>query len=380
VNKLIILILPFFIVNGSTLEAQETHLYKKEKKNDRFDAGAPIISPFIMPAYNPEMGALLTSGALLSFKTKRNNPYLSHSTFPFTFGLNTKGAFYITGNLTTYWFDNRLRFFLDAWYRNMDDHYWGIGMDKAFDVEKGDETTSYHDESYRISPTIMYIIFKNLFLGIKADFNTTKATDISELMLEDQNILKYGTNIDNRGVGVILGYDSRDFPPNASEGLLIKLEGLFYNKSFGSISDYQIIELDYRQYISIIREGSVLAWQLKSRMGYQDIPWSDMLKLGSSNDLRGYYWGRFRDKSMLFLMMEYRHSFFSRKTMKFSRHGLMFWFGGGTVYREPHEIEKGIFNIGLGYRYELQPRMNLRIDVGFGDESVGVYLGFNEAF
>jgi hypothetical protein len=66
--------------------------------------------------------------------------------------------------------------------------------------------------------------------------------------------------------------------------------------------------------------------------------------------------------------------------MEFSRHGMVFWVGGGTVYSKPQEIKNGIFNIGLGYRYEVQPRMNLRIDVGFGIESAGVYLSFNEAF
>ena len=35
---------------------------------------------------------------------------------------------------------------------------------------------------------------------------------------------------------------------------------------------------------------------------------------------------------------------------------------------------------GLGYRLTVQPRMNLRIDYGFGTESQGFYFNFNEAF
>jgi hypothetical protein len=83
---------------------------------------------------------------------------------------------------------------------------------------------------------------------------------------------------------------------------------------------------------------------------------------------------------MAYILLEYRHSFFDGNAMKFSRHGLVFCIGGGTVFSALSEINNGIFNIGTGYRYELQPRMNLRVDVGFGIETIGVYLSFNEAF
>jgi len=380
VQKIYVLIIGFVIINASFLLAQETDHFKKEKKNERFDAGVPIFSPFIIPAYTPEMEFMVSAGGLLSFKTKRNNPYLYHSTLPVTIGVNTKGGFFVSGLLSSHWYDNKIRFYLDARYRNLDDNYWGIGTEKGFDVEKGEQTTEYHNQEYKISPSLMYRIGEKFFIGIKADFNAAKATDISELMLEDQHILKFGTDIFNSGLGGSFDYDSRDSPLNASEGMLIKLECLFYSKAIASDFNYQIIEFDYRQYLSIIRDGSGLAWQLKTRLGFQDVPWVDMSKLGSINDLRGYYWGQFRDNSMVFVLMEYRHSFFDGSKMKFSKHGMVFWFGGGTVFSTPKSINNGIFNIGAGYRYELQPGMNLRIDAGFGIESIGVYLSFNEAF
>jgi hypothetical protein len=36
--------------------------------------------------------------------------------------------------------------------------------------------------------------------------------------------------------------------------------------------------------------------------------------------------------------------------------------------------------VGLGYRFELQPRSNVRIDIGFGRNSSGIYFNFTEAF
>jgi len=380
VQKFYVLIIGLLLCSASFLFAQETDHFRKEKKNERFDAGVPIFSPFIMPAYTPEMGFILNAGGLLSFKTKRNNPYLDHSTFPVTLGINTKGNIFVSGLLSSHWYDNKIRFYLDARYRNLDDNYWGVGIDKGFDVEKGEQTTEYHNQEYKISPILMYRIGEKFFIGIKADFNSTKATNISELMLEDQHILKFGTDIFNSGLGALIDYDSRDSPLNATEGMLVKLECLFYSEAIASDFNYQIIEFDYRQYLSIIRDGSGLAWQLKSRLGFQDVPWVDMSKLGSINDLRGYYWGQFRDNSMVYALIEYRHSFFNGSKMKFSKHGLVFWIGGGTVFSAPKKINNGIFNIGAGYRYELQPGMNLRIDAGFGIESIGIYLSFNEAF
>jgi hypothetical protein len=34
----------------------------------------------------------------------------------------------------------------------------------------------------------------------------------------------------------------------------------------------------------------------------------------------------------------------------------------------------------MGYRFELQPRLNIRADVGLGVDSYGVYISANEAF
>jgi hypothetical protein len=44
------------------------------------------------------------------------------------------------------------------------------------------------------------------------------------------------------------------------------------------------------------------------------------------------------------------------------------------------ELENTLPVVGLGYRFALQPRINLRIDAGFGRDSFGFYLNVTEAF
>ena len=56
------------------------------------------------------------------------------------------------------------------------------------------------------------------------------------------------------------------------------------------------------------------------------------------------------------------------------------WVGAGTLGKDVTKWTKWLPNGGAGYRLELQPRMNLRLDVGVGNDSFAFYFNFNEAF
>lgn len=326
------------------------------------------------------MGFTLSGGALLSFKTKRNNPYLSHSILPVLVNINRDGAFSAAAFMTSYWRDDKIRFYFDGIYRNMDDNYWGIGIDKGFDIDKGSETTLFHAKNLLLSPVLLVCIKGDLFLGVKTRFSQFNATDISSLMQEDADVLNAGTEIRSSGLGFNLEYDSRDFSPNAGHGILLRISGLYFGSFFGSDHEFNSHALDYRQYQNIIREGSTLTWQYSLRITNKDVPWNELSAIGGFNDLPGYYPGQFRDYHMMFARIEYRHKFYKSGSAEISRHGLVYWLGGGTVFNSLKTINKALMSTGFGYRFELQPRMNLRIDFGFSPGSFGLYLGFTEAF
>ena len=63
-----------------------------------------------------------------------------------------------------------------------------------------------------------------------------------------------------------------------------------------------------------------------------------------------------------------------------SKHGAVGWIGTGSLGESPGEFQYWLSNAGIGYRFEVQPRMNVRIDIGVGRESAGFYFNFNEAF
>jgi hypothetical protein len=111
--------------------------------------------------------------------------------------------------------------------------------------------------------------------------------------------------------------------------------------------------------------------------------------VGNPFNLRGYYWGHYRDVAGTYGLLEYRYKIMTDKQnrlrpyegRKESRHGFVAWVGLGAIgpgYGD--QLGNWMPNAGFGYRFEVQPRSNARLDVGFGHETWGVYFNFNEAF
>lgn len=358
----------------------ETDLFKNEKRNERYNAGIPIFSPAILPAYSPEMGFILTGGCLISFKTKRNNDYLRHSIFSILVNTDLKEGTEANVFLNSYWFDNRLLFNLDAGFIKRTDHFWGIGFERAEEIEQGDNTTRYYIKKNKISPSIIIKTVDYLYAGIKADFNTTNASELSDLMLEDVDILRDTSDLKTSGIGIHIYYDSRNVRTNTTKGFLVSFEGMMYNKFLAGKYKYQLLGIDYRHFLPLFRKGSTIAWQFNSTLGFGDMPWNELQKIGSPYELRGFFYGQYRDKSSAVLQLEYRHTFSGRNKDGLSRHGFVFWIGSGTVFPKIAKINNALFNTGIGYRFEIQPNNNLRIDLGFGTKNTGVYVNYSESF
>ncbi|MEZ5195557.1 MAG: hypothetical protein R2764_03935 [Bacteroidales bacterium] len=60
--------------------------------------------------------------------------------------------------------------------------------------------------------------------------------------------------------------------------------------------------------------------------------------------------------------------------------GFVVWGGTGSVTPDYGEFDNWLPNAGVGLRFELVKRMNLRIDYGIGKDSNAFYFKFCEAF
>lgn len=380
-NKLFILFLLMSI--GYNLFAQSDSLSKKEnrkiKKQLKVEQGKPLLTPLAGPAYTPELGFTLAGGFMLSYKTNPKDSLIQRSSSPIMFGASSTGALFFSTIVSSYWFEDKLRIYADIWFKDMPDHYWGVGYENALNRVKSDTTTAYHRKWYWVNPSILWQFKPSYFVGVNVDYNFTGVTDPSSGVQNDPVYQRDGPDNLNSGLGLIVRYDSRDIPVNAYKGLYIDCRGTFYSTAFGGDNKYQVYQVDIRKFFNVDRKGKTIAFQVKSRIGIGDIPYGEMSLLGTPFDLRGYTWGRYRDKSMLFYLGEYRHMF-QKPDGSLSKHGFVVWMGTGTIADSPDKFENWLPNFGFGYRFEVQPRMNLRIDIGVGKETSGFYFNFNEAF
>ncbi len=342
------------------------------------------LTPFIAPTLSPEVGLMFVAGGLLSFKVDRSDKFLQPSSIPFSVGYSTTGAFNLNIRPSIFFKNDKNRVIGDIWVRDMPDNYWGVGYDAATDPSQPDSTTSYHRNWWQVYLKYVHQFKTNFFAGALFDYNRTQATNLNAQMELDPYIIDQGTLINNWSIGLLLQYDTRDITVNAYEGVFVELSSNFYISEGLSKPAYQILILDYRQYKQIKRPGNTLAWQVRSRIGTGNVPWPEMSQLGTPFDLRGYRWGRYRDRNMLYALMEYRYMFRKKTPRKdgnmISRFGLVPWVATGSVAGQLKDLNHWLPNAGLGFRYEIQKRMNARIDFGIGNDTNAFYISFNETF
>ena len=172
----------------------------------------------------------------------------------------------------------------------------------------------------------------------------------------------------------------RDEPGDAYSGRYFNAQATWYRDSLGSDQDFETFVLDYRQYHQVRRPGRTLAWQVFARQAEGDVPWTRMSTVGSSNDLRGYTKGRFRDNAAVWALAEYRHKT-NKRLWKLGRQGFAVWAGLGFIGRDLGDLSgHELPNVGVGYRVEVQPRRSVRLDLGWGYDEIGFYLKLIEAF
>ena len=379
------IIFPWNIFAQDTVHRKKTFLQRMDSiTNWKLEHGRSTFTPYLAPSYSPEMKFMLSAGGLFTFKLNPESPVLSRSSMPFSFAYSTNGSIQVSIKANIYGKDDKLRISGEYWLKDMPDNYWGVGYTNGRERPESPGVTGYHRYWRQFKFKIAYRIFPNIYLGVNYDRNQTIATNINDVMAVDEDFLKHGEEIKNSGFGMVYRYDSRDFPENAYKGVFVELSGTAYGKHTASNNIFQVAELDYRQYQQIVRKGSTLAWQIKARQSKGDVPWTEMSMLGTPFDLRGYTWGHYRDRNMVFILTEYRYMF-GRKTPRskgqmYGPFGFVVWLGTGSIAPEFDQMNNWLPNGGVGLRFELQERMNVRIDYGIGLNSSAFYISFNEVF
>ncbi len=252
-------------------------------------------------------------------------------------------------------------------FSSMPRDFWGIGHhDGAYN-----ERTTYVEKRYRLQGRYLHQIVKNTYIGGLLNFQHTKGEDF-----KDATYL-YGarTHFTAAGIGAIAEYDSRDFIPNPFRGIYASLQETIFPKGLNNCGRtlwQTAVTVDcYRK----VWTGAILAVDLYGEFNSAGTPWTMMARMGGSYRMRGYYEGRYTDNDLITLQAELRQRIWRRI-------GCVVWGGAGNVFRDfaSYRWSQTLPNYGIGVRWELKKRVNVRIDYGFGRQTSGLLFNINEAF
>lgn len=343
--------------------------------------GLPMFSFLGGPSYTPEQGVLVAIGGLYSFKTDRSQPLLQRSSASmFLIGnyADSEIGYGVRAKHDLFWNNNNIHFqgVLNAGAQSK--HYWGIGYDAGQALELGDDT-QYNASSLNYYGSLAFRLHDDWYAGPSIKVNYLSPDEVPVSAIDDANFNQFKDSPFTWGVGAVLQYDTRDVVVNAWKGMLFKTQVLLYSEALGSQAEYQKLDVEYRGFHSF-STGRVIAFLAKYQQAYGDVPYYDMPEIGGAQSMRGYFQGQYRDKVAAELTTEYRYTF-RRATGDLSNHGLTTWLGVGAVGGASKELtDHALVSYGVGYRYELQPRMNIRLDLGMGEHGAAFYFNFTEAF
>lgn len=257
-------------------------------------------------------------------------------------------------------------------YSDFPDKFWGIGK----------STPDNNKESYSFKQYYIYLhgqkhVGNNFFIGLLYEYQRVIHVDYSpDGLFDKQNILgRKGYHIS--GAGLSCTYDTRNNAFAPDKGSFIQFYFNHFGRFLSSQYHYTNYVADIREFFRIYKE-QVLALQVYGFFNAGEVPLRSLASFGGSNSMRGYYDGRYRDKSQVVIQGEYRIP------LK-GRFGAVAFANLGNVGSSLSEIGfKDLkYSAGTGLRFALdkKEKLNLRLDYGLGrGGNNGFYFQLGEAF
>lgn len=373
------------VIPDSLLTPQQLKMRHRQQHRDSVRANKNVWTTVLGgPSYTPEASLGVAAAALLSFRVDKRDTVSQRSYIPFGFNMSLNGTYVVAGVSTLFFNENRFRIYTNYGMRNEPANFYGVGMSEISTIERGDDT-EYHKTNFYLLNKFIWEVKPKLYVGPTLDVSYTKVGDLSEFMQQHDYVNMFSNKYLNVGLGATVQYDTRDDVATPNSGLLLSAASKFFGGYLGGDYNYQSYDFEYRQYQYLFGRA-VLAWTLRTHLSYGDVPFTELPTFGSPFDLRGFYWGQYRDKSMGYAMTEYRQMFGSQEDYKagrtISKFGYVVWAGLGTLGTTPSDWNECRYNYGVGIRAQIQPRKNFRFDIGKGQGEDGFlfYMNMTEAF
>jgi len=271
---------------------------------------------------------------------------------------------------------------------------------------KNDKYTILSNLKFKHWPSTFYGIGNEHILGTEEQYtkreydiefevtkritNTWQAVLIYELShfqikkIEENGLLAIGEmpgSEDNitSGVGFSISYDKRDSDTYPQNGCLYNFKSVIFSNIF--VSDYSFIrnEIDLRNYISI-SPNYVLAFQGYFSTVSNEIPFNKMSYL--DDNMRAITANKFIDRHSIVFRVENRIFPWSNPLLE--RFGFVAFLETGEVAGNLEELSlnglKLSYGAGLRISFLMNERLNVRLDIGFGEQNKSLSIGSKEEF
>ncbi|MFW6139749.1 MAG: BamA/TamA family outer membrane protein [Acidobacteriota bacterium] len=340
----------------------------KAKKEKRMNV---VVLPIVF--YQPETRIGAGGGGLITYRHKESPEEARPSSLYFQafytqnkqYGIELKPELYLKNE--AYFVKGKLKI------SKFPSKYWGIGNKTPDEAE---ENYTPRMVNFDLAVQRRILPRERLYLGVQYKYE-----DFKILELDPGGELAQGEITGSDGgrlssLGVILNWDRRDnifFPHN---GNYFQLTLDFNSPIFGSDFEFTTLKLDLRKYVPVFRHH-VFAAQAIVQSVSGTPSFRHMSEIGGEMIMRGYYSGRYRDKSMVVLQTEMRFKVWKRL-------GMVVFAGAADLGDSLGKLslDSVKYSVGLGLRFLVVPKegTNIRIDQGWGKGTSGFYIMADEAF
>lgn len=275
----------------------------------------------------------------------------------------------ISGEL--YWKQETYRLDGEIGYSKYPDKFYGIGNDTPEDAEE-DLTPRY----IYLGVNIHRKVYSQLKLGLGYEFRNSKLLEVEEGGLLDAGNVSGSDGGTVSGASILTSWDTRDNVFFPSSGSYHRLTVSAFGSALGSDFAFTRYKLDLRHFFAAFSHTLAVQGQVMISTG--DPPFQQLALFGGQDLMRGYFEGRYRDRSMIAFQAEYR------VVPIWWRLGLTAFAGLGDVAHDISDFRLNDlkYSLGGGIRYLLsrEEGITLRLDFGVGERSSGLYITLGEAF
>lgn len=346
-------------------------------KQDTSKKNQYLIIPVLFKT--PETGFAYGLSGSVSFKTSHKNDSLTRTSVIQTIGFFTTRQQNLQAIDGTIYFPNE-KYILATQLSHSyyPDRFWGIGPNTKEDIDPNKKHGEHYVyEQVYINPHLKKKFKKHIFIGLLYEFQTLFNIKYNPDGRFDTAAFYGKQNYKVSGLGPSVAYDTRNNTFWPKKGVFFQVLITGFRKEL--LSDFNVLKwiTDLRWYKTIYK-NQIFAIQVYNYTTKGNTPLRELAAFGGSNNMRGFYQGRYRDNNMFSVISEYR-------THIKGRFSACVFAGIGNVYNKVTDLTQSDlkYSYGAGIRFALlqKEKLNIRVDYGYSSKyNKGLYVTVAECF